>query len=745
MLSRRPARSGSRRGHTNGRRSGRGRFGLAFKITVANLVLVLVALTILAVVVSATITDRIVTLNHQNMRQSGEMIADIVSFQADYMRDLTTVYSQERGFVESLIQDDRSLASDSFWNLSGVLPYVHAAMLVTPDGEVISSSRSAAVGLDIGDRDEVREGIGARRGFIAPYVSTSPIPNDETLVWGFAAPVSDEDGELLAVLVTLLNVETFSNTYIADREFGLEGYAFAIDDRGTIVLHPDTELIGADYSERTFVQEMLDSVAARGSVVVRYSEGDEDAQLTFDTIRRVPWLAAVSMAETDMYALAREVQMLIAGVSLGAIVLLVIAATAVLRIMVLRRLKEVAAGIDQTATGDLSVRLESRYNDELTFLTQRFNGLTESLSRLVQDVRAMMEQLQETGLDLTTNIEETAAAVNQIDANIDSTRKQIEDQTTNVHETSAAVQQMTRNIEALNGSIGRQSESVGESSSAVEELIGGIGSVREITERAGESIQSLTRVSETGREKLGQVTQLVGEITESSEKLSDANELIAKIAAQTNLLAMNAAIEAAHAGDAGRGFAVVADEIRNLAQMASKQAGEVKGSINEVKSKIDTVARASEDTSSAFGEVTEVVTSVHGVVEEIRYSMREHAEAGQQILETLGSMREITSSVQTGSDEMTEGNKQILSAVANLSEISEQVKAAIEEINRGTREINASVTNIAELSNSNKTAIEAVIGTADRFTLGDQADGQGGERTGEQPSDRGERDDRDGG
>lgn len=85
---------------------------------------------------------------------------------------------------------------------------------------------------------------------------------------------------------------------------------------------------------------------------------------------------------------------------------------------VVSRLKEISEG-----DGDLTARLESRGNDEIAKLTRYFNAFTEKLSVIIKVVQTALQFLAGTSHDLVSNTEETAAAVNQISANVESFKK----------------------------------------------------------------------------------------------------------------------------------------------------------------------------------------------------------------------------------------------------------------------------------------------------------------------------------
>ena len=72
-----------------------------------------------------------------------------------------------------------------------------------------------------------------------------------------------------------------------------------------------------------------------------------------------------------------------------------------------------------------------------------------------------------------------------------------------------------------------------------------------------------------------EIQESVNELVSKTKEISNIIAAINKISNQTNLLALNAAIEAARAGASGRGFAVVAEEVRKLSEQVAHSAYEL--------------------------------------------------------------------------------------------------------------------------------------------------------------------------
>ena len=380
-------------------------------------------------------------------------------------------------------------------------------------------------------------------------------------------------------------------------------------------------------------------------------------------------------------------------------------------------LAKLGALVAKVGTGDFTVAYGKAGRDEIGRMAAGIDGLVVELRGLLSTVKERVGALEEAGHGLQSTMEETGAAVVQINSNIASTKGQLDEQSAAVREVSAAIEELARSVESLSAMIGDQSSLLAQSSASVEQMIASVESVAGNAQKAGDASERNLAEGAEGKARIDEVSESVAAIVRSSENLGEAARLITEIAERTGLLAMNAAIEAAHAGEAGKGFAVVADEIRKLAEQSTEQARDISGDLAKVAAAIETVRSSAGAAVSSFGEILAGAGGVGEAVREIARSMGEQREGGRQVLEALGRLRDITKEISRGAVEMASGNASILGQVERLKSVSSMVVQNNEEITRGTKEINDAVAMTVEMSSRNADLIAEVREAADRFTV----------------------------
>lgn len=375
-------------------------------------------------------------------------------------------------------------------------------------------------------------------------------------------------------------------------------------------------------------------------------------------------------------------------------------------------LKDISEG-----EGDLTRKIEVKSHDEVSDMATYFNLTFDKIRNLVALVRSQSNSLLILGENLSSNMTETAAAINEITANIQSIKNQTLSQSASVTETSATMEQISKGIDKLNQLILDQSANVTESSSAIEEMMANIGSVTKTLVKNSENIKQLTFSSEAGRKVLDIITLGIKDVAKESDGLMEIGQIIQNIASQINLLSMNAAIEAAHAGDSGRGFAVVADEIRKLAESSSTQTKTISTVLKRIKDSIAIIIKYSEDVATKFNTIENEVKIVTEQEDGIRRAMEEQNEGSKQVLEAVTILNEITQKVQASSIEMLTGSKQVSKEAVNMNMITQEITGGMNEMASGAEQMTVAVNAVNELSLENKVSIDSLINEVNKFKI----------------------------
>lgn len=686
--------------------------GLNLKAGFFIAVITIATFLILDLIVVKSVENVILNTEKKNIIQDSLEFKQLVDFQFKTIQERAYSYSSDYRVIDALKTGNTAIVEKILQEIQETDDSMESVFLADRGGMIIASNFSNK-GSSVSEFDFFKDCIeGKTKKYVDPYAYSSPSSNDPVIV--FASPVI-ADGKIYGVLCIPYDLLKYSEKVLLGNTFGEEGYMFISDDQGRIIAHPDKKLLLEDLSSYTFMEQINSSSEERG--FFGYDWQGRKKYLAFQRLELFPWTISITLYRDDLRIISRYIGKMIIIVSIVSLLLITIIEIRIISQMIIKRIHRLRADIMKASEGDLTDRTVDNKTDELALINGSFNTLQDNFVSFLGQLLERMNNAKETGHELSSNVSETAAAVNQINANIDSTRSQINDQVANTTETAAIIEQMTGNIDSLNRAIQDQSSSIDNSSSAIEQMIAAIQSLTNITASTEIEVSQMNNSAAIGRSLLDNVLTLVKTISVESEQLLEANTLIADIASQTNLLSMNAAIEAAHAGEAGKGFSVVADEIRKLAESAGDQSRGVNENLTRIKKSIDEVVKASDATSSEFSEIVTAMDKVSQGINVTKEAMEEQSAGSLQIMSTLKEMKDQTHIVLGGSKEMKEGNKQILTTITNLNEISQRTSNAVEEIAIGISEINISIVEIDNLSSINSENQNEVISEASKYKI----------------------------
>jgi methyl-accepting chemotaxis protein len=488
--------------------------------------------------------------------------------------------------------------------------------------------------------------------------------------------------------------------------------AVIYSDNGFILANYVPEFVGKQVDEETQYSSQLGIVKEAIRNAKEWEGIEYDPELKTNMIMAIanipigvsPTTWSIMLGSTEDYimkdinALMKFVIMLVSIAMLVAIIIiyLVLSSTTKPIVKVADTLKDISEG-----EGDLTHSIAVSSKDEVGDLANYFNKTLEKIKDLVLLIKKQAALLSDIGSDLSSNMTETAAAINEITSNIQSVKGRVINQSASVTETNATMEQVIANINKLNDHI--------------EKMAVNVTSVTKTLIDNADNVKTLQEASEVGKTGLQEVVVDIQEIARESEGLLEINSVMENIASQTNLLSMNAAIEAAHAGEAGKGFAVVADEIRKLAESSSEQSKTIGTVLKKIKESIDKITKSTETVTTRFESIDSGVKTVAEQEGNILNAMEEQGAGSKQAGSV--SLTEITRLVKVGSEEMLEGSQEVIKESKNLENVTQEITSGINEMATGAEQVNVAVHNVNDMAAKNREAIDSLIKEVSRFKV----------------------------
>lgn len=309
--------------------------------------------------------------------------------------------------------------------------------------------------------------------------------------------------------------------------------------------------------------------------------------------------------------------------------------------------------------GDM-VRALKKMQESLHEVLHNVNKEAESSIEMVNEVQALVGELNDSAQDMSAVTEEMAAGMEETAAS-----------TVNMQDLSDKIREQVR----------ESANEAHKSENYTDEISARANSLKRTMEQSSSEAQRIYSNTKSSLEEAIESVKVVDNITTLTQAITN-------IAEQTNLLALNAAIEAARAGEHGRGFAVVADEVRKLAEQSHETAEKIQELTGKVTSSVQNLS------NGAFGLLEFMEENVNKDYEMINNMAIQYRDDASHLREFAVksniASKSLTDSIEVMNNAMEEIAKATHEGAVGNSTVAERVTDVAEKANGILEKMNIS-------------------------------------------------------
>ncbi len=475
---------------------------------------------------------------------------------------------------------------------------------------------------------------------------------------------------VIAADMTLDRISVIVNSFIEMHD----AEAFLVDkDSSVILASRDSDLIsktlGAD-GQSAFYKDVEKKVSGKS-----YDFCTLDGNMTvFKEVNGTNWLLVsyvpTNVVLADLVGL-RNLMIIFSIISILVLCVLIERVTHV----VIRPVKEMTRVITSMASGDFTVSMKVKGNDEIAVMGRSVEHFIASMKEMIRQMGHVSDRLEkQAGSSKNVSGEMNSAA------NIQS-------------------QSMTE----LNATVDQLSVSVNEIAQNATQLAGVVADTKEDSDKVEDKMRTTVEVSEKGKADMESVgnalhnieisihnlEEAVDKVGTASGEIVDIIKLIGDIAEETNLLSLNASIEAARAGEAGRGFAVVASQIGVLAKNSADSVAHITSLINEINGLVDDAVKQAGSSASDIESSADLIHIAVDTFDQIFQNIQETSHLIEGVVEKINQVDQVATNVAAISEEQAASSDEILAT-------SESMLQQAKSISKNSEQVEAEAGNLAE-------------------------------------------------
>ena len=386
--------------------------------------------------------------------------------------------------------------------------------------------------------------------------------------------------------------------------------------------------------------------------------------------------------------------------------------------------------------GDLTESLTVQSDDELGALAQSFNDMVGNLRRIVDNIQETSVQVASTAGEISANArlitqgaqsqaqaaEETSSSMEEMAASIQNVAGNAQSLATYVEETSSSITEMGASIEQVARSSSTLAATVTEASATIEQMTVSIdqmaknleslaGTVTETSATVEEMTTSIEGVARNAEAMGGAAQRTSQTVTEMAGAVTD----VAKIAEEADRISKKASEDARTGGEAVArtitGMKTISETMENTTRVItglgkrSQEIGKILEVIEEIADQTNLLALNAAIEAARAGEAGRGFAVV---ADEVRKLAERSVEATKEIGEVIGQVQqETTAAVETakaGAAETREGItladragvalRSIIDSVGRSSQLMGEIAAATAKQSAASAEVLQTVTDM---------------------------------------------------
>ncbi|WP_252246902.1 methyl-accepting chemotaxis protein [Clostridium sp. ZBS4] len=517
-----------------------------------------------------------------------------------------------------------------------------------------------------------------------PYNISNPVISKgtgKTLVV-IGVPIKGETDQSIGTMISAVNL-SYIQEKVKDFKFGKNGYSLLVGKDGTILEHPDEELImkkNISEIEDENIKLLGQKMQGNEEGIFRFGTGDNKFIVFYDKVPLSDWSVASVLSEKELFASVDK--LMIMSLLITAIIVLV---SAIIIVFVAKQMTSPLASLsdfsEEISLGDLTNKLEIDGEDEVAKVANGLNNTVFKLKEMISDISTSADEVMVVSNSLSLATSESLKGNEEVSKSMQEIAAGAVTQAQGASEASIVTGELIEEINEVFKKCNHMINIVEKSSDISNSVSKGVK----------EAIDSIQNIAETNKLNVQETQTLL----EQSKEIGQIVDVISEISEQTNLLSLNAAIEAARAGEQGKGFAIVADEVRQLAEQSANSSKKIANLISMIQNQIEIISNKMETgtcevvsgvekatlVGENFKEIERVFTTVINVADEVSKATNRMEKKASTTSDIINNVAAITEENSAATEQVTASNEEQIAFMHEIVDSTYKLEDLVNNLN----------------------------------------------------------------
>jgi len=381
----------------------------------------IVPILILSIFAYRLIADRLVTIKSDNLQQLAETNSNGLEALIKIQQTEVTLLSIQNQLYNLAVSsqfistNDSAYYNEIYKKASDLLlrrcklySSCESISLYNAKKQVVASTDTSYVGTDYSNSltlSYIKATSGIASG-ISGIIKHTNETNEATYCIEIGCPIMNGSGSgsnIVGYIISTLRISYFKD-FLNSIEMGKTGFGLVLDKTGTIVYHPDTELIGTSMDSeklRTLVNNYYTGTLLQ-SGTFKYYYDDHQTLFGYSVLPELHWVLLVKQNVSEIIDLANIILYILGWTMVVIFIIIIVVSNSITKVYT-TPIIELKNTMRTASDGNLEVQSNINSKNELGELSRSFNKMLHIIKGNYNELTAMHEELVTTEEQLRSN------------------------------------------------------------------------------------------------------------------------------------------------------------------------------------------------------------------------------------------------------------------------------------------------------------------------------------------------------